>query len=250
MLRTLSAGTLLTGLLLLPCGSEGGSGSGSGPGAPQERRDPLRLYPANYALLLENERVRVLDFRLERGATEELHEHPAHVAHVLQGFRIRFTFPDGRTAIREAKTGDVLFSEAVAHASENIGDTDAHGLLIELKGEAGRVRQASVDADELLRPLTAFTFIHGLPGHEEELKQHLLSLTAPTRGEAGNLAYDLYQSRAEPQEFLRLERWRDEAALEAHKQTAPLKDSFARRQREGWTTEITLWDPVAPGPAR
>jgi quercetin dioxygenase-like cupin family protein len=92
-------------------------------------QDPLSLYPENYTLLFENDRVRVLDFRLRKGATETAHRHPAHVAYVLAPMKIRFTLPDGSTRLREAKAGEVLFSEAVTHASENIGDTDAHGIL-------------------------------------------------------------------------------------------------------------------------
>jgi beta-alanine degradation protein BauB len=92
-------------------------------------QDPLKLYPENYKVIMENDRVRVLDFKLRKGAKEIPHTHPAHVVYVLTGFKIRFTFPDGKTGIRETKTGDVLFSEAVTHASENIGDTDAHRLL-------------------------------------------------------------------------------------------------------------------------
>ncbi len=92
--------------------------------------------------------------------------------------------------------------------------------------------------------LTAVTFIHGLPGKEEELERHLLSLEAPTRAEDGFIAYDLYQSTGEPNQFMRFEVWRDAAALEAHKMTPHLRASFERRQKEGWTTEITLWRRV------
>lgn len=95
--------------------------------------DPLATYPENYRVLLENDRVRVIDFTLRKGATEVFHRHPANVAVFLGEFKIRFTFPDGRTAIRDAQPGDVGYSEAVVHASENIGATDAHGILIELK---------------------------------------------------------------------------------------------------------------------
>ncbi len=103
------------------------------PSKPVEPVDPLATYPENYRVLLENERVRVLDFTLRKGATEVFHRHPANVAVFLGEFKIRFTFPDGRTAIRDAHPGDVGYSEAVVHASENIGATDAHGILIELK---------------------------------------------------------------------------------------------------------------------
>lgn len=92
--------------------------------------------------------------------------------------------------------------------------------------------------------ITAFTLIHGIPGKEAELKEHLLSLAAPTRAEPGCIRYDLYQSPNRKHEFLRFEIWASLAALEAHKQTPQLRASFEKRQREGWTTEIVLWSPV------
>jgi beta-alanine degradation protein BauB len=125
-------------------------------------QDPLKLYPENYKVIMENDRVRVLDFKLRKGAKEIPHTHPAHVVYVVTGFKIRFTFPDGKTGIREIKTGDVLFSEAVTHASENIGDTNAHGLLVELKTAGGQKAAALNMADPNL--LTAITFIKGKAG--------------------------------------------------------------------------------------
>ncbi len=203
-------------------------------------QDPVPLYPENYKILLENDRVRVMDFRLARGATEVLHAHPAHVVYVLAPFRIRFTFPDGRTGMREAKAGDILFSEAVIHSPENVGGTDAHGILVELKTLAGG-SGSGVPADLL----TAVTFIQGLSGREEDIKRELLALTAPTRAEPGAIRYDLYQSTVQPNRFMRLEVWQDEAALEAHKATPHLRASFERRKDQGWMTEITLWRRVA-----
>jgi quinol monooxygenase YgiN/quercetin dioxygenase-like cupin family protein len=200
-------------------------------------QDPAPIYPENYKVIIENDRVRVMDFKLKQGAKEDFHAHPAHVVYVLTGFKIMFKFPDGRTALRETKTGDVLFSEAVTHASENIGDTDAHGLLIELKKPA----TDAASQDELL---TAVTFITGREGKAEELKTELLKLSAPTRAEAGNLKYDLYQSPLKPNHFMRLEVWRNPQALEDHKVTPHLKASFAIRQQQGWMTEITTWKRV------
>lgn len=225
-MRSITTRALLAAALL------GGAG-------PLTAQDPVPHYPDNYRVLVENARVRVLDFQLRRGDREAMHRHPAHVLYVLTGFRIRFTLPDGTTRIRETRAGDVLYSDAVMHAPENIGDTDAHGILVELRdttalGAAGR------------SPLTAFTFVHGLPGQGDSLEAHLRSLSAPTRAEPGALRYDLYRSVEHPDDFLRHEVWQDAGALEAHKQSPPLRASFARRQREGWRTEITLWQPVRP----
>jgi hypothetical protein len=102
------------------------------PGA-EDARDPLALYPDNYRILLENERVRVLDFRLARGARETMHTHPAHLAVFLADFTIRFTLPDGSTALREGRPHQIAWSDGATHASENIGQSDAHGILVELK---------------------------------------------------------------------------------------------------------------------
>jgi quinol monooxygenase YgiN len=109
-----------------------------------------------------------------------------------------------------------------------------------LIGRAGRAAQPPAAS----RPLTAVTLIHGIPGREEELKQHLLTLAGPTRAEAGCLTYDLYQSPDRKHEFMRLEVWESAEALEAHKQAPHIRASFEKRQREGWTTEILPWRRV------
>lgn len=207
--------------------------------APARGQDPLPLYPGNYTLLFENDRVRVLDFRLRRGDSEAPHHHPAHVAYILVPMKIRFTLADGSVRLREAKAGDVLFSEETTHASLNIGDTDAHGILVELKaGVSATSRPPAADW------LTAVTFIDGIAGQEASLERHLLDLSAPTRSEPGNRQYDLFQSVDDPTRFVRVEMWTDLAALEAHKQLPHMRASFEKRQREGWMTRITLWKRV------
>ena len=205
-------------------------------------QDPVPIYPDNYKVLLENDRVRVLDFQLKKGAKENFHSHPAAVTYVLAPFKIRFSFPDGTTRIREAKAGDVFFGEAVIHASENIGDTDAHGILVEMKMPAKGSATAPMTTEEQL--LTAITFIRGPEGSEADLMSELLSTTAPTRAEPGNLRYDLYQSATNKNYFMRFEVWRTPQALEDHKQTPHLKASFERRKNKGWMTEITTWKRV------
>ena len=95
--------------------------------------------------------------------------------------------------------------------------------------------------------LTAVTFIRGPEASEQDLMTELLSTTAPTRAEAGNLRYDLYQSPTQKNYFMRLEVWRNAQALEDHKMTPHLKASFERRKNKGWMTEITTWKRVPDG---
>ena len=212
-------------------------------------QDPLPSYPENYKVIVENDRVRVLDFKLRKDARENSHSHPAHVVYVVAPFKVRFTFPDGRTAIREARAGEVLFSEAVTHATENIGGTEAHGILVELKtpSTAAHARPASTGArEEMSDLLTAVTFIRGAKGREDEIQRELLSLTVPTRAEPGSIRYDLYQSTTRRNEFMRFEVWRSPEDLELHKATPHLRASFERRKNQGWLTEITQWKRVGP----
>lgn len=208
-------------------------------------QDPVPLYPENYKVLVENDRVRVMDFKLRKGATERLHSHPAHVLYVLEPFTVRFTLADGTSRMRQVKAGEVLFSEAVTHSPVNVGETDAHGILVELKGPAVRNASLGASATDAADLLTAVTFIRGVEGKEAELQRELLALTAPTRAEAGNFRYDLYRSAVKPNEFMRLEVWRDAAALDEHKATPHLQASFEKRKQQGWSTDITLWKRVA-----
>jgi quinol monooxygenase YgiN len=145
--------------------------------------------------------------------------------------------------MREVKAGEVLFSEAVTHSPVNVGETDAHGILVELKSPAAR-QAVGTEGAKLADVLTAVTFIQGREGKGSQVKRELLSLTAPTRAEPGSIVYDLYQSVDRPDRFMRIEVWRDAEALELHKATPHLKASFARRKDEGWMTEITRWERV------
>lgn len=75
-------------------------------GGAARAQDPVALYPENYRVLRENERVRVIDFRLANGARENAHHHRPHVVYVLQGFASASPFPTARlrSARRRAAT--------------------------------------------------------------------------------------------------------------------------------------------------
>jgi quercetin dioxygenase-like cupin family protein len=98
-------------------------------------RDPAQVYP-DHKVPLDNDCVRVMDFTLRKGDSEALHPHPAPVRYVLQGFEVEFALGDGSKGLRKTKAGDVLFSNPVTHSPVNIGQTDAHGILTELKNPA------------------------------------------------------------------------------------------------------------------
>jgi len=96
-------------------------------------QDAVKVAPESHKVLLENDRVRVLESRIKPGMKNAMHSHPDIIVYRFTPVKIKFTLPDGKTFIREAKAGSVLFREAETHATENVGSTEAHGLLIELK---------------------------------------------------------------------------------------------------------------------
>jgi quercetin dioxygenase-like cupin family protein len=96
-------------------------------------QDPVKVSPKMYTVLLENEHVRVLEFRAKVGEKEPLHSHPASVVYVLAGGKARYTTADGKSEERDSKTGTALWSDAVTHSYEQLGSSDGHVLIIEMK---------------------------------------------------------------------------------------------------------------------
>jgi quercetin dioxygenase-like cupin family protein len=96
-------------------------------------QDPVKTSPQYYKVLLENDQVRVLEYRLNAGEKEPMHSHPAGVVYVLSGAKLNFSYPDGRTEERAAATGETIWRDPTTHAVENVGDTEAHAIAVDLK---------------------------------------------------------------------------------------------------------------------
>jgi quercetin dioxygenase-like cupin family protein len=95
--------------------------------------DPVAVAPHIYKVVLENDRVRVLDARGKPGDKTELHSHPAMVAIAITDCNLRFGFPDSQTADAELKPGEAIYLDPVEHTAEIMGTSDVQMLLIELK---------------------------------------------------------------------------------------------------------------------
>ncbi len=96
-------------------------------------QDVVKVAPQSYKVLLENDRVRVLEYRLKPAGKEPMHSHPDYIVYALTSGKAKFTLPNGKTIEREIKAGQAKFIKAETHAVENVGTTTVHGLLIELK---------------------------------------------------------------------------------------------------------------------
>ena len=97
-------------------------------------QDVVQVAPQQYKVLLDNERVRVIEYQSKPGEKVGMHAHPASVAYFLSPAKLKFTSPDGKTAEVGGQNwpGDLARSRH-AHDGENAGTTNAHALIIELK---------------------------------------------------------------------------------------------------------------------
>jgi quercetin dioxygenase-like cupin family protein len=75
----------------------------------------MTVSPKYYKVLLENDRVGVLEYVLKPGEKEPTHSHPAGIVYVLSGARLKFTYPDGGSEVKEAATGETIWREPVTH---------------------------------------------------------------------------------------------------------------------------------------
>ena len=95
--------------------------------------DPIVTDGDKYKVILENERVRVLSYDDKPGDKTHQHEHKAFVLYALAPFKRKLTFADGTSSTREFKTGDVIWMKRQIHIGENVGTTDTHVVIVELK---------------------------------------------------------------------------------------------------------------------
>lgn len=105
--------------------------------APRGRaQDAAAVQPRAYKVVFENERLRVLEFNSRPGmglCGNGMHSHPAHLTVALSPAKARVKLPDGQVIVADNKLGDVFWSEAETHETENISGRNVRALMIELK---------------------------------------------------------------------------------------------------------------------
>jgi hypothetical protein len=101
-------------------------------------QDAATTAPRSYRVLLENDRVRVLEYKSRPGfgvCGEGMHSHPDHVTISLTGAKLKATMPDGTTSFKDVPAGTVFFAPAETHSAEIIGGFGTLTYIIELKGK-------------------------------------------------------------------------------------------------------------------
>lgn len=105
--------------------------------------DAIAAAPEHHSVLLENDRVRVLETRVRSGDTVPVHTHRWPGVQYIVSFADfvrrdadREVLVDSRALDFPRETPFTLWSEPIPpHTLENIGDSDIHVIAIELKDE-------------------------------------------------------------------------------------------------------------------
>ena len=95
--------------------------------------DATSVAPNLYKVLFENDKVRVLETRYGPGVKSEMHSHPDLVAVTLTPAKAILTLADGQTHDIEMQAAQAMFIEGQEHTVENMGTSEFHFILVELK---------------------------------------------------------------------------------------------------------------------
>jgi len=101
---------------------------------PVFKRDPVKLDAKHYKVELENDRVRVVRIKYCGEEKSVIHQHPPGVGILLTDARFKFAYPGGKSENIQAKAGEFLwFGEMWEHHPENLSDSSAEDIYVELK---------------------------------------------------------------------------------------------------------------------
>lgn len=88
----------------------------------------------NVKVLLDNDRVRVVEATRPPGTIVPMHTHPTLVAYYFSAVKVKFTSPKGKESIKDLPAGKLVWlPNGVTHSLEIMGTTDQHVLVIEMK---------------------------------------------------------------------------------------------------------------------
>jgi quinol monooxygenase YgiN len=93
-------------------------------------------------------------------------------------------------------------------------------------------------------PVKVVAVLTARPGAADRLRILLGGMLAPSRAEPGNLRYDLWQDRSEPERFFLDELYTDADAATAHRATPHFQAYLAAIEALAERTAFVL-DPVA-----
>ncbi|MEN9908708.1 MAG: hypothetical protein RLZZ540_1857 [Bacteroidota bacterium] len=97
-------------------------------------QDPMKAAHNVYKkVLLENDKVRVMEVVFAPGATAAMHSHPNHSIYAVTGGKIEITEKGKKAVAMDIKAGTAMYMAAVTHMAKNTGTTTLKLIVTEMK---------------------------------------------------------------------------------------------------------------------
>lgn len=97
-------------------------------------QDPTIVAPNIYKkVLIDNDKVRVIEIEFAAGETTPWHHHPDHVAYALTDGKMEITDKGKPGVVYDIKAGQALFIPSVTHMAKNIGTNTIKMVVTEVK---------------------------------------------------------------------------------------------------------------------
>lgn len=97
-------------------------------------QDPMKAAKNVYKkILVENDKVRVMEVIFPPGATAAMHSHPNHSIYAVTGGKIEITEKGKKAVAMDIKAGTAMYMAAVTHMAKNTGSTTLKLIVTEMK---------------------------------------------------------------------------------------------------------------------
>jgi quercetin dioxygenase-like cupin family protein len=107
-------------------------------------QDPVKAASNVYKkVMLENEKVRVLNVEFAPGDVAPWHWHPDHVVYAVTAGKLEITDKGKSPAVMDIKAGDVMYLPSVTHMAKNVGTTTLRLVVTEMKPQGAATMSAA-----------------------------------------------------------------------------------------------------------
>lgn len=97
-------------------------------------QDPMKAAKNVYKkILVENDKVRVMEVIFPPGAIAAWHSHPNHSIYAVTGGKIEITEKGKKTVAMDIKAGTAMYMPAVTHMAKNTGMSTMKLIVTEMK---------------------------------------------------------------------------------------------------------------------
>lgn len=99
-------------------------------------QDATKVNPRSYKVVLENDKVRVLEYKSLPGfgvCGQGKHSHPAHLTIAMADGKVKVVAEDGKTFAADEKSGHIFWAPAQTHSVENISGRPMRTYMVEIK---------------------------------------------------------------------------------------------------------------------